>query len=71
VIFTKPPVAIMKSMKNPTEAQGMKNAHVRDAAALIISLAKIEASVSIGTMNYLIYLFIYLFFFCVIVEKLM
>ncbi|KAF4524496.1 hypothetical protein B566_EDAN011507 [Ephemera danica] len=48
VIFDRPPVAVMKSQKNPTEAQGMKNAHVRDAAALIIFLAKLEAGVKAG-----------------------
>lgn len=28
------PIALMKAIKNPVEVQGMKNAHVRDAAAV-------------------------------------
>ncbi|KAF4522939.1 hypothetical protein B566_EDAN012634 [Ephemera danica] len=48
VKFGPPPVAVMKNQKNPTEVQGMKNAHVRDAAALIIFLAKLEAGIKAG-----------------------
>lgn len=38
----------MKAIKNPTEIKGMKNAHVRDAAALIDFLALLEEEVKTG-----------------------
>ena len=28
------PISLMKALKNPTEVQGMINAHIRDGAAL-------------------------------------
>lgn len=40
------PISVLKDAKNPTEAQGMRNSHIRDAAALITFLAALEAGVS-------------------------
>lgn len=42
------PVATTKMRKNPTEVEGMKNAHIRDAAALITFLAKLDKGVKAG-----------------------
>ncbi|KAH9505610.1 hypothetical protein Btru_056023 [Bulinus truncatus] len=42
------PLAIDKSMKNPTERNGMKNSHNRDSAALIRFLAFMEKEIKSG-----------------------
>ncbi|XP_074650755.1 xaa-Pro aminopeptidase 1-like [Tubulanus polymorphus] len=42
------PVALMKSVKNPTERRGMAEAHVKDAIALIQFLTKLEREVKEG-----------------------
>lgn len=40
------PVLLMKARKNPTEVQGMKASHVRDAVAVCAFLAFMENEVS-------------------------
>ncbi|XP_045197728.2 xaa-Pro aminopeptidase 1-like [Mercenaria mercenaria] len=42
------PIAIAKVRKNPVEVAGMKNSHIRDAAALISFLEKLEKEVKAG-----------------------
>ena len=39
------PALLMKARKNPTEVQGMKASHVRDAVAVISFLAFMETEV--------------------------
>lgn len=39
------PIMIMKSEKNPTERDGMRRAHVRDAAAFCDFMAYLEEKV--------------------------
>ena len=56
VVLKASPILFMKSMKNPTEFQGMVNAHIRDAVALVSFMAEIDDDVSIylvvGTTHY-------------------
>ncbi|KAJ8315804.1 hypothetical protein KUTeg_007954 [Tegillarca granosa] len=42
------PVALQKAQKNAVEREGMKNAHIRDAVALITFVAKLEKEVKEG-----------------------
>ncbi|XP_023223651.1 xaa-Pro aminopeptidase 1-like [Centruroides sculpturatus] len=42
------PIIAMKAIKNPTEIKGMKNAHIRDAVAIIDFLALLEEEVKAG-----------------------
>ncbi|XP_059473876.1 xaa-Pro aminopeptidase 1 [Neocloeon triangulifer] len=42
------PVAIAKTIKNPTEVNGMINAHIKDAAALCRYFAWLEKEVALG-----------------------
>ena len=42
------PIALMKSVKNPVEQQGLKNSHIRDGVALITFMAKLEKEVQEG-----------------------
>ncbi|KAG8332678.1 Xaa-Pro aminopeptidase 1 [Homalodisca vitripennis] len=44
------PIAAMKAIKNPVEAEGMINAHVRDGAALISYFAWLEKELAKGTV---------------------
>jgi len=43
------PIAHMKAIKNPTEVQGMIDAHVRDGAALVCYLAWLECQLAKGS----------------------
>ena len=47
VLFQTSPALLMKDTKNEVEAQGMHNAHIRDAVALCQFLSKIENEVNI------------------------
>lgn len=40
------PIMIMKSEKNPTEKDGMRRAHIRDAAAFCDFMAYLEEKVT-------------------------
>ncbi|XP_052239123.1 xaa-Pro aminopeptidase 1-like isoform X2 [Dreissena polymorpha] len=42
------PIATTKTKKNPTEVEGMKKSHIRDAVALISFLEKLEREVKAG-----------------------
>ncbi|KAK7081922.1 Xaa-Pro aminopeptidase 2, partial [Halocaridina rubra] len=42
------PVLLMKAMKNPTEIQGMRNAHIKDAVALCDFLCFMEKEIKAG-----------------------
>ncbi|CAL4085514.1 unnamed protein product [Meganyctiphanes norvegica] len=42
------PVLLMKASKNPTEVQGMKYAHIKDAVALVEFLAFLEKEITSG-----------------------
>jgi Xaa-Pro aminopeptidase len=42
------PITLMKAIKNETELQGMRQAHIRDAVALVSFLAWLEAAVTKG-----------------------
>jgi len=45
-ILNKPgPVVLFKALKNPTEIKGMKNAHIRDGAAMVRFLTWLEEAV--------------------------
>ncbi|XP_071439020.1 uncharacterized protein [Hetaerina americana] len=46
--FLPSPIAEMKSIKNPTEAKGMKMAHVKDGTALVEFFYRIETGVKQG-----------------------
>ncbi|XP_059489663.1 uncharacterized protein LOC132204848 [Neocloeon triangulifer] len=48
VIEIPAPVSVMKDIKNAVEAAGMRNANLRDSAALVKFLAKLEAGVLAG-----------------------
>ena len=39
------PVIFLKAKKNPTEVEGMRRAHIKDAVALCDFLAKLEKEV--------------------------
>ncbi|XP_060520725.1 xaa-Pro aminopeptidase 1 isoform X2 [Cylas formicarius] len=45
------PVELMKAIKNPVEVRGMRNAHVKDAAALCCYFAWLEKQVPKGTVT--------------------
>lgn len=45
------PIALMKAVKNPTERQGMRNAHVKDAAALCCYFAWLERNINNTTIT--------------------
>jgi Xaa-Pro aminopeptidase len=45
-VFAVSPVLLMKDRKNDIEAQGMQNAHIRDAVALCQFLSMLEEGVS-------------------------
>lgn len=45
------PIALMKAVKNPVERQGMRNAHIRDAAALCCYFAWLENNVNNTTIT--------------------
>lgn len=45
------PIALMKAVKNPVERQGMRNAHIRDAAALCCYFAWLEKNVKNSTIT--------------------
>lgn len=40
------PIIYMKAIKNPTESEGMKTAHIRDAVAMCEFFAYLEERVS-------------------------
>ncbi|KAL1122414.1 hypothetical protein AAG570_003818 [Ranatra chinensis] len=44
----KSPIVAMKAEKNPVERQGMRNAHIRDAAAICDFMAYFELKMSLG-----------------------
>ncbi|CAB3363357.1 Hypothetical predicted protein [Cloeon dipterum] len=48
VIEVTAPISVMKDMKNAVEADGMRKANLRDSAALIKLLSKLEAGVVAG-----------------------
>lgn len=45
------PIQLMKAIKNPVEIQGMRNAHIKDAAALCCYFAWLEKNVSSGQIT--------------------
>jgi Xaa-Pro aminopeptidase len=45
-VFAVSPVLLMKDRKSDIEAQGMKNAHIRDAVALCHFIYMLEEGVS-------------------------
>jgi Xaa-Pro aminopeptidase len=45
-VFAVSPVLLMKDSKSDIEAQGMQNAHIRDAVALCQFLSMLEEGVS-------------------------
>jgi Xaa-Pro aminopeptidase len=45
-VFAVSPVLLMKDRKSDSEAQGMQNAHIRDAVALCQFLCMLEEGVS-------------------------
>jgi Xaa-Pro aminopeptidase len=48
-VIEKPsPIQMMKSLKNATELEGMRSAHIRDGAALVSFLAWLEAAATRG-----------------------
>lgn len=51
VIMAESPVSMLKIIKNPTEAEGMRNAHIRDGAALIKYLHYLDTNVDTDTIT--------------------
>ncbi|XP_067122415.1 LOW QUALITY PROTEIN: uncharacterized protein [Centruroides vittatus] len=47
-IVKESPVLLMKTVKNPTEIQGMKNAHIKDSVVIIDFVALLEDDVKHG-----------------------
>ncbi|XP_050307615.1 xaa-Pro aminopeptidase 1 [Anthonomus grandis grandis] len=45
------PIELMKAVKNPTEAQGMRNAHIKDAVALCCYFSWLEKNVASGNVT--------------------
>lgn len=50
-VFAVSPVLLMKDSKSDIEAQGMQNAHIRDAVALCQFLSMLEEGVSYNKFN--------------------
>jgi len=46
VTFTLSPVALLKAIKNPVEVAGMKDAHLRDSAAIVAFLSWIDKKIA-------------------------
>lgn len=45
VILKLSPVVLLKAIKNPVEVTGMKDAHLRDSAAIVAFLSWIETKI--------------------------
>lgn len=50
-IIAESPVVMLKVVKNPVEAMGMRNAHIRDGAALVKYLHWLETAVDTGNVT--------------------
>ena len=50
-LFKESPVTLFKAMKNETEIQGMKNAHIRDGVAMVKFLHWLENAVPRGEVS--------------------